>query len=78
MTSIPKKHIESWLTKQALWQVHIPPTKEIHHPHYDVTKPNEELQFDLVYMPHNLFEGSTYKYILTGINVESNIKSPDA
>ena len=36
-----KKDIKSWLAKQALWQVHIPPPKEIHHPHYDVTKPNE-------------------------------------
>ena len=36
-TSMPKKVIKSWLTKQALWQVHIPPQKEIHHPLYDVT-----------------------------------------
>ena len=42
-----KKDIKSWLAKQALWQVHIPPPKEINHPHYDVTKPNEQHQFDL-------------------------------
>ena len=36
ITSIPKKDIKSWLVKQTLWQVHIPRTKEIHHPHYDV------------------------------------------
>ena len=41
ITSISKKDIKSWLAKQALWQVHIPPSKEINHPHYDVTKPNE-------------------------------------
>ena len=68
ITSMSKKDIKSWLAKQALWQVHIPPPKEIHHPHYDVTKPNEQHQFDLLYMPHNLFEGNTYKYILTGID----------
>ena len=39
-----------------------------------MTKPNEQHQFDLVYMPHNLFEGNTYKYILTGIDVVSRHK----
>ena len=74
ITSMSKKDIKSWLAKQALWQVHIPPPKEIHHPHYDVTKPSEQHQFDLLYMPHNLFEGNTYKYILTGIDVASRYK----
>ena len=36
-----------------------------------MTKPNEQHQFDLLYMPHNLFERNTYKYILTGIDVPS-------
>ena len=62
------------LTKQALWQVHIPPQKKINHPHYDVTKPNEQHQFDILYIPHNLFEGNTYKYILTGTDVASRYK----
>ena len=74
ITSMSKKDIKSWLAKQALWQVHIPPPKEIHHPHYDVTKPNEQHQFDLLYRSYNLFEGNTYKYILTGIDVASRYK----
>ena len=74
ITSMSKKDIKSWLAKQALWQVHIPPPKEINHPHYDVTKPNEQHQFDILYMPHNLFEGNTYKYILTGIDFASRYK----
>ena len=74
ITSMLKKDIKSWLAKQALWQVHIPPPKEIHHPHYDVTKPNEQHQFDLLYMPRNLFEGNTCKYIITGIDVASGYK----
>ena len=69
-----KKDTKSWLAKQALWQVHIPPPKEIHHPHYDVTRPNEQRQFDLLYMPHNLLEGNTYKYILKGIDMASRYK----
>ena len=52
----------------------MPPPKDIHHPHYDVTKPNEQNQFDLLYMPRNLFEENTYKYILTGIDVASRYK----
>ena len=74
ITSISKKYIKSCLAKQALWQVHIPPSKEIHHPNYDVTKPNEQHQFDLLYMPHTLFKGNTYKFILTGIDVASRYK----
>ena len=42
ITSMSRKDIKSWLAKQVLWQVHIPPPNEIHHPHYDVTKPNEQ------------------------------------
>ena len=72
--SMSKKDIKSWLEKLALWQVHIPPPKEIHHPHYDVTKPNELHQFELLYMPHILFEGNAYMYILTRIDVASRYK----
>ena len=68
------KDIKSWLAKQELWQVHIPLPKEINHLHYDVIKPNEQHQFDILYIPHNLFEGNTYKYILTGIDVASRYK----
>ena len=39
-----------------------------------MTKSNERLQFVLLYIPHNLFEGNTYKYILTGIDVASRRK----
>ena len=41
---------------------------------YDVTKPNEQHQFDLLYIPHNIFEENTHKYILTGIDVASRYK----
>ena len=74
ITSMSKKDIKSWLAKQALWQVHISLPKEINHPHYDVTRPNEQHQFDLIYMPHNLFEGNTYTYILTSVDVVSRYK----
>ena len=50
------------------------PPKVINHLHYDVTKPNEQHQFDLVYSPRNIFEGNTLKYILTGVDVASRYK----
>ena len=69
-----REDIEPCLAKQALWQVHTPLLKEIHHPHYDVTKPDEQHQFDLVHRPHNVFEGNTYKYLSTGSDVASRCK----
>ena len=74
ITSMSRKDIKSWLAKQALWQVHIPPPKEINHPHYDVTKPNKQHQSDLLYMPHNVFERNMHKYVLTVIDVASRYK----
>ena len=38
---MPENDVKSWLAKHALWQAHIPPSREINHPHYEVTKPNE-------------------------------------
>ena len=77
MTSMPRKDIKSWIAKQALSQVDIPPPKLINH-HYDVTKPNQQHQFDLLYMPHNLFEGNRYKYILMDVDIASryNVTRP--
>ena len=51
-----------------------PPLKEIHQPHYDVTKPDDQRQFDILYMPHNFFEGNKFNYILTGTNVALRYK----
>ena len=37
-------------------------------------KPNEQHQFDLLYVPHKVFAGNTYKYILTDVDVASRYK----
>ena len=63
ITPMSKKNIKSWLVKPALWQVHIPPPKEIRHSHYDVPNPNEQHQSDLLNMSLKIFEENTYKYI---------------
>ena len=62
------------LAKQVFWQVHIPPPNGINHPHYDVTNPNEQHQFDLLYFPNNIFEGNKYKYISTDVHVALRCK----
>lgn len=36
-------------------------SSEKYHPHYDVTNANEQYQFHLVYLPHNIFERNKYK-----------------
>ena len=50
------------------------PPKEIKDPYCQVTKPNEQHQFGLLYIPRNIFEGNIYKYILTGFDIASRYK----
>ena len=71
MMSMSRKDIKSWLAKQALWQVHTSLPREIHRPHYHVTKPNKQHQLDLIHMFHNFFEGNMYRYLLAGVDVAS-------
>ena len=74
LTGLPSKAIRSWLTKQALWQVYIPVPKHVDQPHFTVKVPNQQHQFDMLHMPHDKFQGNTYKYILTGVDVVSSYK----
>ena len=74
VTSISQKDVKPWLPKQALWQVHIPQPQEKNHPYCDMPKPNEQHQFDILYVHHSVFEANTYKYILTGVDVASRYK----
>ena len=66
--------VKQWLSKQAFWQVHLPPQKYIDRPHYQVTIPNEMHQFDLLFMPLDTLYGNKCKYILSGIDVVSRYK----
>ena len=74
ITFIPENDAKSRLAKQAYWQVHIRPPKEIKHPCYKVTKTNEQHQLDLLYVSCSVLKGSTYKYILTGVDVAARYK----
>ena len=62
------------VSKKSTLASSISPPKKINHPHYDMTKPNEQHQIDFLYLPDNVFEGNTCKYILKGINVASRYK----
>ena len=63
--------IKKWLSKQAIWQVHLPPPKHVGRPHYKVTIPNEMHQFDLLYMPSDTLYRNKYK---SEIDVASRYK----
>ena len=54
--------------------MHLPASKIIDRPHYEVTTPNEMHLFDLLYMPSDSLYGSKYKYILAGIDAASRYK----
>ena len=68
------KIVKQWLSKQAFWQIHLPPPKCIDKPHYQVTIPNEMHQFDLWYMPSDSLYGNKYKYIMARIDAASRFK----
>ena len=68
------KEIRSFLSKQAFWQIHLPPPRKVIRPHYEVKVVNQVHQFDLLYMPEDKLYGNKYKYILSGIDVASRYK----
>ena len=52
------KAVKQWLSRQTFWQVHLPASKGIDRPHYQVTISNEMHQFDLLYMSSDTLYGS--------------------
>ena len=68
----PSKVVETWLAKQALWQIHLPKPKI---DHFYVTKPNKIHQADLLYFPHDKIYQDTYKYTLNVIDIASGYKA---
>ena len=66
--------IKKWLSQQAIWQVHLPPSKRVNRSHYQVTIPNQIHQFDLLYMHCDTLYANEFKYVLSGIHVDSRYK----
>ena len=73
-TKYDKNKVKNWLEQQEFYQIHYPPPKHIIHPHYQVDQTNKLHQFDILYMPRDNVYGTTYKYILTGIDAASRYK----
>ena len=64
---VQKASVANWLSKQAIWQIYLPPPKQINFSHFDVTVPNEVHQADILFLPHD----GGYKYSLTVVDVAS-------
>ena len=62
---------KQWLSKQAIWQIHLPGPKSVKRPHYEVTAPNQLHQFDLLYMPNDKLYGNKYKYIQSSETIKN-------
>ena len=69
----------SWLERQALWQVYLPPLRHIPRPKFDVSVPNEVHQADLLFLPHDRpgRGRKLYKYALTVVDVASRYKEAE-
>ena len=71
--------VKTWIEKQAVWQVYLPAPKNIPRPKFDVTKPNEVHQADLLFLPHDRpgRGRKLYKYALTIVDVASRYKEAE-
>ena len=75
VTKLPAKKVKLWLSKQALWQVHLPRPKRIDYAHFYMIKVNMIHQADLLYLPHDQMYQTTYKYVLNVIDIASGNKA---
>ena len=74
-SGLSRKKIIQWISRQALWQVHLPAPKSIAFPHFRVTEVNKIHQADLLYLPHDKVYQNTYKYVLNIIDIASRYKA---
>ena len=74
-SGVPLKTVKLWLSKQALWQIHLPGPKKIDYAHFRVTEVNKIHQADLLYLPHDKVYQNTYKYCLNVIDIASRFKA---
>ena len=71
---VKKEVAEEWLSKQALWQVYLPPPRYVPRPEWRVSKPNQIHQADLLFLPHDVVGKKTFKYALVVIDIASRYK----
>lgn len=75
--NVPRKIAKSWLQKQAIWQIYLPPPKRIIRPIFDEFTPNAVHQADILFLPHDTVNRRNYKYALTVIDVASRYKAAE-
>lgn len=75
--SVPRKITRSWLEKQAIWQIYLPPPKRICRPIFDEYQPNAVHQADILFLPHDTVNKRNFKYALTVIDVASRYKEAE-
>ena len=70
---------KDWLSKQAIWQIYLPPPTSINYGSFDVSVVNEVHQADILYLPHDRTASSSnvYKYALTIVDVASRYKDAE-
>ena len=76
-TTGTQERVHSWLKKQAIWQIYLPAPRHVPRPKFDVEKPNEVHQADLLYLPHDRVAKRMYKYALTVVDVASRFKEAE-
>lgn len=60
-----------------MWQIHLPAPRRIPRPKFNVGKPKEVHQVDLIFLPENEHRGKIYKYALTVMDVASRYKEAE-
>jgi hypothetical protein len=69
------EEVNNWLEKQVIYQIHKSRPKFIPCASFNnITVPMEVIQADILYMPHDEYEGITYMFCLTVIDVASRYK----
>ena len=68
---VSEDEAKRWLEKQALWQIYLPAPKYIPRPHWNVEKPNQIHQADLLFLPHDKVGRKIYLYALVVIDIAS-------
>ena len=62
-SNVSENEAQSWLEKQALWQIYLPPPRDIPRPKFDISVPNEVHQADLLFLPHDRPGGGSGSFI---------------
>ena len=75
--NVSEAEAKRWLEKQALWQIYLPAPKYIPRPHWNVEKPNQIHQVDLLFLPHDTIRRKTYKYALVVIDIATRYKDAE-